>query len=357
MSSAQSSRAPSIVPRGLIRIGFTLLVTSLALWYLWSVLSGVGLSALSSRLRHADLTLSAAVVAAIILRYLTMALRWEVLARRQAPVGLWQIASVMMAGSFVALVTPVVRIAGPILKAYYLSKETGRPRARFYGTIVADQAANFTIFGVVVCTAGAMASVPGEIRLTTLAGVSLLVALVLGLYLSYRMLKRISEGNETALGLALKAIFGEGEKGGYRDRLVGWWEDLAQALAASVVGSPAWWQALAFSAAGYGLLIAGHAAAFHAVGADVTIGTVTLGIAAAGVAQVLVAAPNGPGVTEASLLGVFMAFGLDPETASAGVLLARFLNYAVLVPWGGISFLRLQRRYGVPRAGVSAAAA
>ena len=357
MPSSSSRRSTSIVPRGLIRIGFTLLVTSLAAWFLWSVLSEVGLSALSSRLQDADLTLSAAVVLVFILRYLTMALRWEVLARRQAPVGLRQIASVMMAGSFLALVTPVVRIAGPILKAYYLSRETGRSRARFYGTIVADQAANFTIFGLVVCTAGAMASVPGEIRLTNLTGTLLLVALVLGLYVAYRMLKRISEGNESALGSAVKVLFGAGEKGGYRDRLVGWWEELVQALAASVVGSSAWWQALGFSAAGYLLLIAGHTLAFHAVGADVTIKTVTFGIAAAGVVQVLASAPNGPVVTEVSLIIVFTAFGLDKETASAGVFLARFMNYGILLPWGGYSFLRLQRRYGMPRAGMSTAAA
>jgi uncharacterized membrane protein YbhN (UPF0104 family) len=71
----------------------------------------------------------------------------------------------------------------------------------------------------------------------------------------------------------------------------------------------------------------------------------------------MAASPGGSGVTEASLIWVFMTLGLDGETAAAGVLLARCLNYLVLLPWGGWSFFTLQHRYGMPReAGTETAA-
>ena len=70
------------------------------------------------------------------------------------------------------------------------------------------------------------------------------------------------------------------------------------------------------------------------------------GISAAAFVQMLAAAPGGPGVTEASLVLIFMTLGMDPATAAAGSFLARIINYAVLIPWGGWCFWRLQKQYG-----------
>ncbi|HKY33826.1 MAG TPA: lysylphosphatidylglycerol synthase transmembrane domain-containing protein, partial [Candidatus Polarisedimenticolia bacterium] len=131
-----------------IKIAVTLAVTALALGFLWRVVADVGPARLASRLAGAHPGWLAAAVALTVGRFLLQALRWEILVRREAPIGLRGIAPILMAGNFLALVTPALRIAGPILRAYYLSKETGRPRARFYGTIVADQTANFTIYAV-----------------------------------------------------------------------------------------------------------------------------------------------------------------------------------------------------------------
>ncbi len=352
MSAGSTSTVVSTTQRpGYLRAAFAILVSLLALWFLWRVLSDVGLQALSSRIRGANLALIAAALALTVARYLTLAVRWEILARREAPVGLRQITPVLMAGTFLALVTPALRIAGPILRAYYLSKETGRSRAAVYGTIVADQAANFSIFAVVAAVTGVLVSTPGTGRITLAGGVAMLAALTGGLSAGYLMLKQVHTGRPSRAGLLARAVLGSGSAGDWRRRLLAWWEDLARALARAVVGSGSWWPALFLSGVAYAMVTSAQVLAFGAVGARVDFVTAAFCIAAAGAVQLLLTAPNGPGVTEASLIGAFMALGLDGESAAAGVLLARLINYGVLLPWGGYSFLTLQRRYGMPQRG------
>lgn len=355
-----------------LRAGFTLIVSGLAVWFLWRVLSDVGLPELGDRLRSASLALTAAAVALTVLRFLLLAFRWELLARREAPVGLSQMARVLMAGNLLALITPAVRIAGPILRAYYLSKETGRPRARFYGTIVADQTANFTIFAIVTALGGAMvgasrrgpaasvasvASAQGHMTgLSWLSAAAMLLALVGGLALSYAMLVQVSRGRPSHLGRLLGATLGAGPSGGRRARTVGWWEDMMRALAGAIVGTGAWWPAIGISVVAYALGVGVQALAFAAIDSRVGLIEVSFAIAAAGFVQTMAAAPGGPGVTEASLIGAFLFLGLDGESAAAGVLLARIVNYGVLLPWGGYAFISLQRRYGMPRRAAGEAA-
>src|SRR4029453_1005528 len=153
MSIELSENAPAenaSVRTRVLRIAFPCIVAALAVWFLWKVLGDDGLRGVAGRLLSLGLPPAVVATALTILRYLSLAFRWELLARREAPVGLAEITPVLMAGNFLSLLTPAVRVAGPILRAYYLSKETGRPRARFYGTIVADQVSNFAIYAAVL---------------------------------------------------------------------------------------------------------------------------------------------------------------------------------------------------------------
>jgi uncharacterized membrane protein YbhN (UPF0104 family) len=315
-------------------------------WFLWRVIADVGLARLGSRLAGADAALLALAALLTIGRFLLQALRWEVLVRREAPVGLRQIAPILMAGNFLNLVTPALRVAGPILRAYYLSRETGRPRARFYGTIVADQTANFTIYALAVALGAALVPMPGRAEVAPGIGVAMLVALVAGLGIAYLLLRRIRRG---APSLLASWLTGHGDRAGWRARVAAWWDHLAHALAGAVVGSGAWWPALALSAALFGSIVAAQVASFAAIGAPIGFWQAAFAVAGAGFIQAMAASPGGSGVTEASLIWVFMTMGMDGETAAAGVLLARCLNYAVLLPWGGWSFFVLQHRYGMPR--------
>jgi uncharacterized protein (TIRG00374 family) len=331
-------------------------VTALAVVFLWRVIRDVGWGRLGSRLGGVDLPLLGLATGLTIVRFLLQSLRWEVLVRREAPVGLRQITPVLMAGNFLNLVTPALRVAGPILRAYYLSRETGRPRARFYGTIVADQTANFTLYALAVAAGAALVPMPGRAQAAPLLGAGLLAALVIGLGISYVMLRRVRRGAESRIALWMRGETPSGAAG-WRARMADWWSHLVQALAEAVIGSGAWWPALALSAAMFASIVAAQVVSFAAIGASVGIWHAAFAVAGAGFIQVMAASPGGSGVTEASLIWVFIAMGLDDETAAAGVLLARCLNYAVLLPWGGWSFAMLQRRYGMPRAGETPAEA
>lgn len=334
--------------RGPVLRLFTLAVMLLAVWFLWRILRDVGLRQLNDRLLGADARVLIPALILTVFRYLTMALRWEILARREAPVGLRQIVPVLMAGNFLSLVTPVMRIAGPILRAHYLSRETGRPRARFYGTIVADQTVNFTVFAVAMVISGVMVTLPEPFRISSRVGAGMMVALVAGLGVAYRLLRDVDRGRDPRVMRLLARLFGRGAEGGWRDRVIRWWDDLVRALSASVIGSGAWWPSLFFSAISFSLQVAVQFLAFTAVGARVGAIETTFAVAGAGFIQTMSAAPGGPGLTEASLIGVSLALGIDAESAVAGVLLARFANYLVLLPWGGHAFFVLQRKYGAP---------
>ncbi len=330
-----------------LRGAFTLLVSALAAWFLVRVISDVGLGSLTARLGGAAVALVLLCALATAARFAVTGWRWEILARTEAPVGLRRILTILMAGNLVSLVTPAVRIAGPILRAHYLSSETGRPRARFYGTIVADQTSNFSIYGVVTALAGVAIGARADAVVSAGLGVGVLAALVGGLSLASRGLARLASGRPSLLAGLLRR--GAGWKGGSAlVRAADWWEHLIRALARSVAAGGAWWSSLALSALAYALSMAAQAACFAAVGRPVALADVAFGIAAAGFLQVAAAAPGGPGVTEASLIASFIALGVDKESATAGTLLARLVNYAVLIPWGGACFVALQRRHGLP---------
>lgn len=353
MSIELSENAPAenaSVRTRVLRIAFPCIVAALAVWFLWKVLGDDGLRGVAGRLLSMSLPLAVVATALTILRYLSLAFRWELLARREAPVGLAEITPVLMAGNFLSLLTPAVRVAGPILRAYYLSKETGRPRARFYGTIVADQVSNFAIYAAVLAPACVAVTLPGRPGYSFTVAAGLLAALITGLFLCYRTLLAVEHGRPSIIHKILGATLGKSEGAGWRARFIRWWEELLHSLAGAVIGARAWWPALMVSGFSYAVTVAIQILSFEATGTHVGIAQVCFAISGAGFAQILLAAPGGAGVTEASLVAVFLATGVDAESATAGVFLARLINYAVVAPWGGVAFFRLQKRYGQPAA-------
>jgi uncharacterized membrane protein YbhN (UPF0104 family) len=130
------------------------------------------------------------------------------------------------------------------------------------------------------------------------------------------------------------------------ERFVNWWDHLLEALTDSMVGKGTWWPAIGVSIALFFVQAWSMQVAFGAVGTQITLAQAAFGVSAAAFVQILAAAPGGPGVTEASLVLIFLALGLDPGSAAAGSLLSRLITYAVLIPWGGWCMWRLQKQYG-----------
>lgn len=334
--------------RTTVRVLFTLGVSALALWFLFRILTEVGLDRLGSRFAGAHFGLVALALLVTVIRFALLGARWEILVRREAPAGLSRILRILMAGNFLSLVTPALRVAGPILRAWYLAKETGKPRARFYGTIVADQASNFTVYAIAAAITGGMVALPPPMTISPGFGVAMIVALVLGLWAMSLILRRVHAGRSSAALPFFTRLLGSKSQEGWRGRLSLWVDHLIRSLSASVVGSGAWWPSLFLSGAIFVAVAAVQMIAFAAIGAPIGFIEASFAVAGAGFVQVMAASPGGAVVTELSLISVLLAIGIDREAAAAGVLLARFANYAVLLPWGGWAFFKLERRYGLP---------
>lgn len=349
---APAAERPRRAHRRAVQVVFNVVVTGSAVWFLFSVLKDIGLSAIGRRLLGADLFLVGLLLAANILRFGLLALRWEILVRGEAPVGFRAILEILMAGNFLGVVAPGLRVAGPVLRAFYLSKETGRPRARFYGTIVADQTANFSAFAAVMIGSGMMTMASGSAGLSVGAGLALLFALVGGLYVGGRHLQRIRRGEVSYVVRALKSASGSkvadriGGRWNLGARFIAWWEHLLEALAEAFIGRRTFWPAMAVSIVLLLVLAGSLDLSFRAIGTPLGIVRSAFAISAAAFIQMMAAAPGGPGVTEASLVIILLALGVDAESAAAGTFLSRIFNYGVILPWGGFCFYHLQRKYG-----------
>ncbi|HZE88547.1 MAG TPA: lysylphosphatidylglycerol synthase transmembrane domain-containing protein [Verrucomicrobiae bacterium] len=338
--------------RVVLQVAFNLLVTGSAVWFLWTILADIGLKAVGLRLLRADAFLVGLLLVANVARFLLLALRWEILVRREAPVGFRATLEILMAGNFVGVVAPGLRVAGPVLRAFYLSKETGKPRARFYGTIVADQTTNFSAFTAVMIASGMLTMSRGEAGLSVSSGLALLFALVGGLYVGWRHLRRIRGGETSYIVRALRAasasraahaLGGRWDLGG---RFIRWWEHLLEALAEAFVGSRTFWPSMAVSFVLLAVIAESLDLSMRAVGSPIGLAKSAFAVSAAAFIQMMAAAPGGPGVTEASMVIILLALGVDVESAAAGTFLSRIFNYGVILPWGGYCFYHLQKEYG-----------
>jgi len=345
-------KAPRRPHRVALRVVFNLFVTGSAVWFLWSVLADIGLKAVGRRLMGADLLLVGLLLLANIVRFFLLALRWEILVRGEAPVGFRATLEILMAGNFVGVVAPGLRVAGPVLRAFYLSKETGRPRARFYGTIVADQTANFSAFAAVMILSGMRTMASGNAGLSISSGLALLFALVGGLYVGWRHLRRIRMGEVSYVVRAMKSATGSraadriGGRWNLGERFILWWEHLLEALAEALIGRRTFWPAMAISFVLMTVIAFSLDLSLRAIGSPLGMVKAAFAVSAAAFIQMMAAAPGGPGVTEASLVIILLALGVDVESAAAGTFLSRIFNYGVILPWGGVAFYRLQKEYG-----------
>jgi uncharacterized protein (TIRG00374 family) len=344
----------------ILRLIFNLLVFAASIWFLWDVLKGIGFEAVARRIARADVLLVGGVLVANVARFMLLGLRWEFLVRSEAPIGYRKILSVLMAGNFLNLVAPALRVAGPVLRAFYLSKETGKPRARFYGTIIADQTANFSIFIIGMVVSGVITARQGHPGISIVAGLAVLAAVAGGQFIGWRHLQRLKNGTPTMVWVFVHKFLKPDEKGKGEEsktmRFLAWWEHLLEALSDAVIGKKSWWPAMGSSALLFLTLAGAQTLALAAVGHPITLAQGAFAISAAAFVQMLAASPGGPGITEASLVLIFLGLGVDVESAAAGTFVARMMNYLVLLPWGGFEFFKLQRRYGAASEGSSAPA-
>jgi len=369
----------------ILRLAAALLILLLAVLFLRNLLSEIGLAKVVDALLAANPTLLVATFLAVAARYWLWSRKWRSIARREhLPVHNRAFFPALLCGSFTDLVAPTARTAGGFLRTWLVATRSRMTATKIYGTTLQDQVTN--MLGVWLVSFIAMATVPlwhtpinaaGSSLTSTnrlvlsalgMAGILGLVSLMIfrrpmGRYLANRdyrrmlvalyrplaLLPRVRSRFTTADRFAEAAIERSMDVFGPLRRLLHskrgtLWDVSRGAFLWLAFGTANW---LAFLACGAG---EGEAPLLMVVGI-LSLGNL-LGI--------LSTVPGGIGVTEASLIGLHIFFGVRPELAAAANLLFRLNVYFFILVAGAISFTwasRIRKRMARKDADLEAALA
>lgn len=271
-------------------------------------------------------------------RFAAWSIKWyNMLARQEAlPFGL--VTRLVLAGSFINMITPTAKLGGGVLRAYVIHKKKGWTIVRAYGWVMADQVSNFLgnvmLFGSVLLGSYFISPLPDYDNFFLVGG-SLAWVLVLA-WISLRPgIWRWSQ-KESTRALFRKRVpkrFRRGKQG----QKLGWSKPLFEPLLA--IGNR--WQILSndlfLTALSFGLFCWSNAMVLRALGIDESLVTIALVVLLGYLIGSVVGVMGGIGVTELFMIKLYTAVGIPGEIAAAGALLHRALFYIVNLVFGGIS--------------------
>ena len=314
-TAAPSLRSRLLTPRTALSLGATVLIIGLAVWR-----APVNWHDVGSAIRHADLRLYLAGIAAYYLSFLARTLRWQLLLRNageRCPAG--PLYETLLVSFFVNCVVPAKM--GDVYRAFLLRTRQGVGVMKGFGTIIAERLLDlFVLMGLLVVAAAATFGnrVPRQFVPALVAGVVLCVIasaalLVMGLGRGKRLLRLLPHGVQhryEAFRVGTMSSFGR-------------WPEVLP-LSVLVWALEATRLAFVVYALGYSdLLTPRHFVLVALVAALLTTVPFT---------------PGGIGLVEAGMVGVLKAIGVGSTPAAAIALLDRSISYGTLVVIGCIVF-------------------
>jgi undecaprenyl-diphosphatase len=290
-----------------------------------------------SRLRRASPIAVAAAVGFVLLHLFLWAYRWKLAIRRIDPTPRRRVIyAALAAAASVNLVAPFARVLGGLLRARYLARAGRGTLGQFLGVVLFDQWMHAVVMGLLTLSALIFSAAVGQqYVLAASLGVGVLLTASL---LHFRSLRSERDPSAWARGFAegswsgrwpLRALRHHGE-----DTLA----TFSQLLADDRLRIASW---------GLGLLVfasaaSAQAAAFWALGETPRPLVVCVTVALSSAVATLAATPGGVGVTEASMVALFVWLGVDRVTAVAAALLYRSIYYAVVLATGLPSLMALE---------------
>ncbi|MBD3867025.1 MAG: flippase-like domain-containing protein [Acidobacteria bacterium] len=292
-----------------LRVGKIVLIAACVAAVVWLVIS-LDPRTVFAAARDADAGLLALSLLPLAARFLIWTFKATRVARRYGQVRSRTVLRLILAGAFINLVTPAVKIGGGLYRAAGIRRETGWEFPLAWGWALADQATNIlgglTLFGIAALAAGGPPFLWGG------TGALMLVALF---FLLRRWAWQLTRGRTR---IVLEPVLGPESRNGELAMDIGLaalsWSMLCVACS------------LVFQALGIG-------GSFLEMAAVLAVGTTAGVLAGAG----------GLGVTEFALIGLFTQVGIDPASAAAGTLLHRGILYAVIIIAGGSAILANRR--------------
>ena len=327
-----------------------LVLTALTLLLLWAAreISWKQTLQIASSARVEYLLLAVAIT---VVRFLVWCAKWQLLVKQIAGgVSSVHLLAILLAGLFVSTSTPGAQVGGEPLRAYYLAREAGIKKSAAMATVMLDKAGNyaaFSVFSVIsVLLLWPLLQMP---RLFKLAGELLLVLLLLVLISSVLLRRGSSHAGvlrfvyhlpflqvlrrkfssyaafEEFLSSRVELFLGTLHQiSGRRD-----------VLAANLLLSFAMWSTSYLKT----YLV------FMALGVDASLLQVTVVKTVAILAGMVSFLPGGVGATEAVMVALFAATGIEGSAALAGIILSRAIYYSFALGVGYACLLWLRLSY------------
>jgi uncharacterized membrane protein YbhN (UPF0104 family) len=381
----QGSRDEPVRPRRwrAIRLVAAMLILLLAVLFLKRLLEEIGPSRVLQALLDADPLLLLLTFTAIAARYWLWAGKWRAIARREhLPVHNRAFFPSLLCGSFTDLVAPTAKTAGGFLRTYLVATRSRMPAFKIYGTTLQDQVTN--MLGVFLVSFIAMAAIPfwqqPEHRAASsvtaanrlvisglgFAGILGLVALLvfrrqLGHFLSTRNYRGLLTALYRPLKLLppVRARYASAEE--FADSILDRSMDIFGPLRRLLESKRGTFKDVSKGAFLWLCYCAGNYFAFQACGAgegETPLLMVAAILSLGNLLGIISTVPGGIGVTEASLIGLHIFFGVRPELAAAASLLFRLAYYLFILISGAISFAwasRIRKRMARKEADLEAA--
>jgi uncharacterized protein (TIRG00374 family) len=345
-----------MVERRPIVTALKLLTMVLALGALWWVFRSVGFRNILEAMRSASRRSIAASAALFLAVFVLWALRWQQIMKPEQPRGLPYIFPILMAGIFGNVVTPGARVGGEPLRAYYMSKVLGGERSACFGTVLADKFSNWVVFMGFLLASVAFVIIYVPLPLASKVVMAALVALVVVPVVSGVLLREKIGTRGGLLGRmlpwlynfpllrALRRRFPTYQH--FEDYAIGRLESLWEPIA-HTAGSPSVIiRVVLLSAVSWLLFCLAHYVLFLGLGADIGFMRVLIIVTVTTFLSDMSISPGGAGFTEAIMIGLCAAFGVDSRIAAAVTLISRGLFYLYGLGLGGLCLAVLTLLYG-----------
>ncbi len=260
--------------------------------------------------REAEPGLLALSIVPLAARFLVWSFKATRLANRYGGVRYRTVLRLILAGAFINLVTPAVKVGGGLYRAAGIRRETGWGFPLAYGWTLSDQISNIlgglVLFGFTALAAGGRPFYWGG-------------ACALALVAAFLLFRRriwLATGDRT--------------------------RDLLEPVLGPNVGYGALATDIGLASLSWAMLCLACGLVFQALGSGVGLMELSAMLAVGTTAGSLVGA-GGLGVTEFTLIGLFTRIGIEPAAAAAGTLVHRAILYAVIIIAGGLALLSSRR--------------
>lgn len=337
------------------RILIHLAAFALSAYFLVVVLRTVGFHKVGTVLERCNWLLLPPAFLAMSGRFLSWNRKWQVLTRNDIRVRFWPLYTMLMAGTFTNTVVPGTRAGGGLVRAFFLSRSTGRPFTTCYGGVLLDGAFNLAAFTLLALCSLPFAAVSSSFTAPHTSGPTALLAAAILLLLTLLALLHRRRRKET--GVAPIVTFLHHLLPARRKETFATPADLQhwiverfrEFLAAfrSLPDQPrSFWFSALLALMVYGFLCLCSDLLFRSLGHPVGILPIVSAVTLSGALGAAFMTPGGIGVADATLVGVYLAFGIEPDIAVAVSILYRIMLYSHQLVIGFPCLAFLQWRYG-----------